>query len=357
VLSAGGDAPGVNAVIRAVVKTATRVYGWRVLGIEDGFEGLLPPPRVVPLAPDDVRGLLPRGGSVLRCTNRGHFALRQVDGELVRDEGAYRDALATLERLALDALIVIGGEGSQRIAHEFAQLGVPVVGVAKTIDNDLAGTDFTFGFDTALDIATEAIDRLHTTAESHGRVILIEVMGRHAGWIALEAGIAGGADAILIPEIPFHVGKAAAKVREREAQGRLFSLIVVAEGARPAGGALVYQDPGGAGRAPRLGGIAARVSEEIERLTGRESRVVVLGHLQRGGTPTAFDRVLASCYGSAAVRAVAEGRIGHVVGWKGNDVVTIPLERAINEVRVVPRTHHLVRVARDLGITLAGDED
>ena len=357
VLSAGGDAPGVNAVIRAVVKTATRVYGWSVIGIEGGFEGLLPPTRTRPLIPDDVRGLLPRGGSVLHCTNRGHFAVGRVDGQPVKDEATYREAVRSVERLGLDAVVVIGGEGSQRIAYELSRLGVPVVGVAKTIDNDLGGTDLTFGFDTALDIATDAIDRLHTTAESHDRVMLVEVMGRHAGWIALQAGIAGGADVILIPEIPFHAEKAAAKVKEREAQGRLFSIMVVAEGARPAGGALVYQDPGAADRAPRLGGIAAQVSAEIERLTGRESRVVVLGHLQRGGTPTAFDRLLASCYGAAAVRAVAEGHVGHIVAWKGNELVTVPLERAITELRVVPRGHYLIGVARDLGITFAGDQD
>lgn len=357
VLSSGGDAPGVNAVIRAVVKTATGVYGWSVVGIEDGFEGLLPPTRTRPLTPDDVRGLLPRGGSVLHCTNRGHFAVRLIEGKVVKDEAAYRAAIGSVARLGLDALVVIGGEGSQRIAYEFSRLGTPVVGVAKTIDNDLGGTDLTFGFDTALDIATDAIDRLHTTAESHDRVLLVEVMGRHAGWIALQSGIAGGADVILIPEIPFHVKKAAAKVKEREAQGRLFSIIVVAEGARPAGGVLVFQDPGGTDRAPRLGGIATQVSDEIERLTGRESRVVVLGHLQRGGSPTAFDRLLASCYGTAAVRAVAEDRVGHIVAWKGNELVTVPLERAIGEPRVVPPAHYLVRVARDLGITFAGDED
>jgi len=357
VLSSGGDAPGVNAVIRAVVKTASRVYGWTVIGIEDGFEGLLPPTRTRALALDDVRGFLPRGGSMLGCSSRGHFAVRPDDGQTVRHERAYREAVASTERLGLDALVVIGGEGSQRIAYELSRLGVPIVGIPKTIDNDLPGTDLTFGFDTALDIATEAIDRLHTTAESHHRVLLVEVMGRHAGWIALQAGVAGGADIILIPEIPFHVEKAAAKVKEREAQGRLFSILVVAEGARPAGGALVYQDPGGSDRAPRLGGIAARVSDEIERLTGRESRVVVLGHLQRGGSPTAFDRLLASCYGSAAVRAVAEGRIGHIVAWQGNEPVTVPFERVIQQVRVVPPGHHLLRVARDLGITFAGDDD
>jgi phosphofructokinase-like protein len=357
ILSSGGDAPGVNAVIRAVVKTATRVYGWHVIGIEDGFEGLLDTPRARLLDADDVRGLLPRGGSLLGCSNRGHFTLRRVDGRLEKNEAAFREAMRNFERLHLDALVVIGGEGSQRIALELSQMGMAVVGVAKTIDNDLSGTDLTFGFDTALDIATDAIDRLHTTAESHDRVLLVEVMGRHAGWIALQSGVAGGADVILIPEIPFHADKAAAKVMERESQGRRFSIIVVAEGAQQAGGAMVYQDVGGSDRLPRLGGIAQRVAVEIERLTGKESRVVVLGHLQRGGTPTAFDRMLASCYGSAAVRAIAAGRFGHIVAWDDNAVVTVPLERAVKDVRTVPPTHYLIGVARDLGITFAGADD
>jgi len=252
---------------------------------------------------------------------------------------------------------VIGGEGSLRTAYEFSLLGMPVVGVPKTIDNDVVGTDLTFGFDTALDIASEAIDRLHTTAESHGRVLLVEVMGRHVGWIALQAGVAGGADVILIPEIPFYIEKAAAKIIQREEQGRHFSIIVVAEGAKPAGGEPVYQESGAIDRPKRLGGIAERVACDIATLTGKESRVVVLGYLQRGGTPTAFDRMLASSYGSAAVRAIADGHLGQLVSWSCNQLSLVPLQQCVNAVKSVPHGHYLIRVARDLAISFAGEED
>jgi 6-phosphofructokinase 1 len=357
VLTGGGDAPGLNAVIRAVVKTAINVYGCSVIGIEDGFDGLLSQPRWRPLIADDVRGLLPRGGTILGTVNRGRFATHVVEGRVVKNEAAYKEAADNLARLGLDGLVVIGGDGSQQIAYEFSLMGVPVVGVPKTIDNDLVGTDLTFGFDTALDIATEAIDRLHTTAESHDRVMLVEVMGRHAGWIALQSGIAGGADVILIPEIPFHIEKVAAKIAEREASGRHFSILVVSEGAKPAGGAEVYQEPATAGRAARLGGIAGVVAHDVEKLTGKESRVVVLGHLQRGGTPTAFDRVLASCYGSAAVRALALGKFGCMVAYKGNEIISVPLEHCVNMIKTVPANHYLIGVARDLAISFGGEDD
>lgn len=358
VLTGGGDAPGLNAVIRAVVKTATKIYGWEVIGIEDGFEGLMRETRTRPITLESVQGLLPRGGTILGTVNRGHFAMRVDEvGKQVKDEAAFSEAIRNFERLGLDALIVLGGEGSQYIANEFFKMGVPVVGVPKTIDNDLVGTDLTFGFDTALDIATESIDRLHTTAESHDRVMLVEVMGRHVGWIALQAGVAGGADAILIPEIPFYVEKVAAKVAERDAQGRHFSIVVVAEGAQAAGGQPVYQDPGAVDRIARLGGMADRVAKDISRLTGKESRVVVLGHLQRGGTPTAFDRMLASCYGSAAVRAVAQGKAGHMVSWSCNEIITVPLDQCVKTIKTVPANHYLIGVARDLSITFAGADD
>jgi ATP-dependent phosphofructokinase / diphosphate-dependent phosphofructokinase len=354
VLTGGGDAPGLNAVIRAVVKTAANIYGWQVLGIADGFEGLLGESRTRTLGVDDVRGLLPRGGTILGTVNRGHFASRDCE---TKDESVYLEALSNFKGLALDALVVIGGEGSLRTAHEFSLLGMPVVGVPKTIDNDVVGTDLTFGFDTALDIATEAIDRLHTTAESHGRVLLVEVMGRHVGWIALQAGIAGGADVILIPEIPFHIENAAAKIIERDQQGRRFSIIVVAEGAKTAGGEPVYQQSESVEHPRRLGGIAECVASDIARLTGKDSRVVVLGHLQRGGTPTAFDRMLASAYGSAAVRAIADGHFGTMVSWSSSQLTLSPLERCVKAAKSVPPDHHLVRVARDLGISFAGSED
>src|ERR1051325_11443859 len=266
VLTGGGDAPGLNAVIRAVVKTATGVYGWAVVGGENGVEGVLGDTPARPLVCDDVRGLLPRGGTILGSANRGHFASRVEAGKYVRDDAVYREAISNFERLGLDALIVLGGEGSQFIAHQFSLMGMSVVGVPKTIDNDLVGTDLTFGFDTALDIATEAIDRLHTTAESHNRVILVEVMGRNVGWIALQSGVAGGADVILIPEIPFYIEKVAAKVRQRDAEGRRFSIIVVAEGAKPVGGGEVYADQGGADKMARLGGIAVQVGDGVSRI-------------------------------------------------------------------------------------------
>lgn len=357
VLTGGGDAPGLNAVIRAVVKTAVRVYGWEVLGIEDGFEGLRDPTTTRRLGVDDVRGLLPRGGTILGAVNKGAFQVRFVDGNPVIEEAAYREAAENFHRLGLGALVVIGGDGSQLIAHHISQFGVPTVGVPKTIDNDLVGTDLTFGFDTALDIATEALDRLHTTAESHDRVLLLEVMGRHAGWIALQSGIAGGADVILIPEIPFHIEKVAAKIKEREVMGRRFSIIVVSEGAKPLGGELVYQELGAAGTPGRLGGIAERVGRELGLLTGKDTRVVVLGHLQRGGTPTAFDRLLATACGATAVHAIAEGKFGHLVAWKDNEITTVPLEICVKGIKAVPHDHYLIRVARDTGISFAGVED
>ena len=356
VLTGGGDAPGLNAVLRAVVKTAINIYGWSVVGIEDGFEGLLGETRMRPLIADDVRGLLPRGGTILGSTNRGNFAQNRAEG-VEALENVYQEALKNFERAGLDAVIVIGGEGSQTIAYEFFKLGMPVVGVPKTIDNDLMGTELTFGFDTALDIATEAIDRLHTTAESHDRVMLVEVMGRHTGWIALQSGIAGGADVILIPEIPFYIDKVAAKVRMRESQGRHFSILVVAEGATPAGGMPVYQDKGGGDRVARLGGIAHYVAETLAPILNKECRVVVLGHLQRGGTPTAFDRSLASCYGSAAVRAIARGLFGHMVAWTGSEIITVSLESCVSSLKTVPPNHYFVGVARDLSISFAGEED
>jgi 6-phosphofructokinase 1 len=356
VLTGGGDAPGLNAVLRAVVKTAINVYGWSVIGIEDGFEGLLGETRMRPLIADDVRGLLPRGGTIWGGMNRGHFARRRDEsGE--GSETVYEEAMRNFARFGLDGLVVIGGEGSQAIAYEFFKQGLPVVGVPKTIDNDLMGTELTFGFDTAGDIATEAIDRLHTTAESHDRVMLVEVMGRHTGWIALQSGIAGGADVILIPEIPFHIEKVAARVKERENQGRHFSIIVVAEGATPAGGMPLYKDAGGSDHTARLGGMAQYVADNLAPVLNKECRVVVLGHLQRGGTPTSFDRLLASCYGSAAVRALSRGMFGHMVAWCCNEIVTVPLERCVNSVKTVPPNHHFIGVARDLSISFAGEED
>lgn len=354
ILTGGGDAPGLNAVIRAVVKTATCEHGMRVIGIEDGFEGLLGATQTRVLSPGDVRGLLPRGGTILGTRNRGHFAERTKDGKKVAVEKVYEEAISNMRILGIDALVVLGGEGTLGIAAEFDKRDIPVCGVPKTIDNDLACTELTFGFVTALDIATEALDRLHTTAESHDRVMILEVMGRNAGWIALHSGIAGGADVILIPEIPFSLDAVIEKIRARDLAGSTFSIIVAAEGALEIGRDLIYQDKGDALRAPRLGGIGMYLQHEIEAKTERESRCVVLGHLQRGGRPNAFDRMLATNFGSCAVRALADGKRGVMVALQAGDVVTVPLSEAIANIKTVPPKGQLVRTARDTGISFAG---
>jgi len=356
-VTGGGDAPGLNAVIRAVVKTAVTEYNLRVMGIEDSFEGLLNETRVRELKPSDVRGLLPRGGTILGTRNRGHFVERGgADGD-IKPEQVYRQAMDNLTRLGIDALIVLGGEGTLGIAAEFDKLGVPVIGVPKTIDNDLACTELTFGFVTALDIATEALDRLHTTADSHDRVMILEVMGRHTGWIALHSGIAGGADVILIPEIPFSLKAVAEKIEERERCDSQFSIIVVAEGAREAGGLEIYQDAGDREHAPRLGGIGHHVAHELERLTGKETRCVVLGHLQRGGTPNAFDRMLATNYGSCAVRALMRGETGKMVALHSADIITVPLAKAVANVKTVDLDSQLIRTARDIGVSFGAVDE
>lgn len=351
-LTGGGDAPGLNAVIRAVVKTAVNVHRWEILGVEDGFEGLLGQGRMRHLTPDSVRGLLPRGGTILGTTNRGSFNAAQSTGDLTTLDRACADAVANLERHGIDALVTIGGDGTQRIAWQFHSRGVRVVGVPKTIDNDLAATDVTFGFDTALATATDACDRLHTTAESHDRVMVLEVMGRTAGWIALHAGIAGGADCILIPEIPFDLARVAEAVLRRHRAGHEFSIIVVAEGAKPAGGEAVLVEDAQPGRSARFGGIGHAVGADLERQTGKETRVVVLGHLQRGGCPTAYDRVLATSLGAAAVRALADGRAGSMVAVRGSEVEPVPLDDVVGKVKNVPVPSPLVRTAVELGIEL-----
>ena len=353
ILTGGGDAPGLNAVIRSVAKTATGEYGMNVIGIEDGFEGLLGDTQTRPLLPSDVRGLLPRGGTILGTRNRGRFVEREGSSA----EEVYAQAVGNLNRLGIDALIVLGGEGTLMIAAEFSRRGVPIVGVPKTIDNDLACTELTFGFVTALDIATEALDRLHTTAESHDRVMILEVMGRNTGWIALHCGIAGGADVILIPEIPFSMESVAAKVRARDAAGSNFSIIVVAEGAVELGHDQIFQDKGDQQKAPRLGGIAQYCRMCLEGLTGKETRCVVLGHLQRGGRPNAFDRMLATTYGACAVRALAKGKTGVMVALQAGEIVTVPILEAIANVKTVPPNGQMVRTARDTGISFGAPDE
>ncbi|MDT4898076.1 MAG: ATP-dependent phosphofructokinase / diphosphate-dependent phosphofructokinase [Acidobacteriota bacterium] len=357
IVTGGGDAPGLNAVIRAAVKTAVGEYGMRVVGIEDSFEGLLGKTSTRELTPADVRGLLPRGGTILGTRNRGAFVKREEKGTKTKLEDSYEEAIKNLLRLGIEALVVLGGEGTLAIAAEFDRRGFPVVGVPKTIDNDLAATELTFGFVTALDIATEALDRLHTTAESHDRVMILEVMGRHAGWIALHSGIAGGADVILIPEIPFSTRSVAEKINQREACGSQFSIIVVAEGAQEVGRDIIYQEQGDRERAPRLGGIGNYLRGEIEEMTGKETRCVVLGHLQRGGSPNAFDRMLATNFGACAVRALATGEHGVMVALSAADIRTVPISEAVAAIKCVPPNGQLVRTARDTGISFGAPDE
>ncbi|MDF1499147.1 MAG: ATP-dependent 6-phosphofructokinase [Anaerolineales bacterium] len=356
ILTGGGDAPGLNAVIRAVVKTALNVYGAQVIGIYDGFDGLYETGRTIELTRAEVRGILPRGGTILGTANRGNpFARRVIrDGEEVVVDVS-DEVLEKIDALQLDTLIVVGGDGTLRISYELYLKGCPIVGVPKTIDNDIGGTDVTFGFDTAVSTATDAIDKLHTTAESHHRVMVLELMGRDAGFIALHAGIAGGADVILIPEVPFDFEKVCRKIDQRAASGRHFSIIAVAEGAFPAGGAQVYSRSGDEISAARLGGISQDVGEFVAETCAMETRVTVLGHLQRGGQPTAFDRWLATRFGAAAVRMAMEGKHGCMASLQGQQVRDIPLEEALAEPKRVDVEGDAVLTARGLGISL-GDE-
>jgi 6-phosphofructokinase 1 len=348
----GGDAPGLNAVIRAAVLSSLR-RGWEVLGIKRGFAGLLGEDDVVSLTRDSVRGIAHMGGTILRTTNRGNpfkWPRQRADGtyeEIDRSD----EMIATARQIGIDAMIVIGGDGSLAIADQLFDKGMHVVGVPKTIDNDVAGTITTFGFDTAVNTALEAIDKLHTTAESHDRVIVIEVMGRHSGFIALHAGLAGTADVILIPEIPFELEKVCDKIRARDKAGRHFSIVVVAEGAIPKGGTESIMGPSMPGQDRRVGGICGRIAYEIQRVTGKETRSLVLGHLQRGGVPTGYDRLLATRFGGAAVRAVEERKWGHMVALQSPHIVTIPMKTALKEAKRVEPMHDVVRTARETGIS------
>ena len=352
ILTGGGDAPGLNAAIRAIVRTAIGEYGMSCVGIEDSFEGILGATHTVKLTTKSVSGILPRGGTILGTRNRGSF-VKMVDGRAVYPEMPIGEALANLDILGIEALIVLGGEGTLGIAEQFHKRGFPIIGVPKTIDNDLAATELTFGFMTAIDIATEALDRLHTTAASHDRVMILEVMGRNTGWIALHAGLAGSADLILIPEIPFCFDSIVKKVQARERSGSRFTNVVVAEGAVEVGKTAMYQDPD----AIRLGGVGGYVSRRIQELTGKETRCVVLGHLQRGGSPNAFDRMLGTNLGSCAVRALASGETGKMVGLQAGTIVTVPLSEACKNIKSVPIDGQLVRTARDIGISFAAPKE
>lgn len=342
ILTGGGDAPGLNAVIRAVVKHGVGQRHWQVIGSEDAFNGLLSDPRrLVNLTPVSCQGLLHRGGTILGTTNRGDpFAWQTDDGQVV-DRAA--ELAANIRDEGLEGLIVVGGDGTQRIAARLmAEHGVPVIGVPKTIDNDLGATDFTFGFWSAIDVATDALDRLHTTAESHDRVMLCEVMGRDAGWIALYAGVAGGADCIAIPEVPYDVERYVAKIRRRKRLGRQFTLIVVAEGAAPMG-------------EPPRKGAAARLAQLIEERLAVETRVTVLGHLQRGGSPVPFDRVLATRFGVKAVELISEGRWGELVCLDRNEITSVPIAEAAGPPSLVEPHHDLIRTGKAVGIEF-GDQ-
>ena len=325
ILTGGGDAPGLNAVIRAVVRKAEKIYGDRITGFADGWRGLLEG-KALALTSEGTRGLLPRGGTILGTSRTNPFG---VDGGAAKVE-------ATIAHLGIEALVAIGGEDTLGVAQKLFERGVPVVGVPKTIDNDLSGTEVTFGFDTAVQIAVDAIDRLHTTAESHNRVLICEVMGRHAGWIATLAGIAGGAAYILVPERDFDVAEVCDSLVERHQKGRYASIIVVAEGAEPREGSMVVQS----GEVDefghvRLGGIGERLAREIRGRTGFDTRVTVLGHIQRGGTPTAFDRVLATRFGIAAIDTVHDGAFGQMVALRCGRIVRVPLAEAVNSLKTV----------------------
>jgi phosphofructokinase-like protein len=348
----GGDAPGLNAVIRAAVLSAIN-RGWDVCGIKRGFAGLLGEDEVVPLTRESVRGIAHLGGTILRTTNRGnpfHYPRVQPNGSVVEEDRS-DELIDNARRLGIDAVISIGGDGSLTIAKLLCDRGMNVVGVPKTIDNDVSGTITTFGFDTAVNTALDAIDKLHTTAESHDRVIVLEVMGRDAGFIALHSGLAGTADVILIPEIPYDISKVCEKIQARDRAGRHFSIVVVAEGAFPRGGTVSLIGESLPGESRRLGGLCEPIAREIQQRTGKETRSLVLGHLQRGGMPTGYDRLLATRFGGAAVRAVADGKWGHMVALQSPHIVTIPIEQALREPKRVDPTHDVVLTARATGIS------
>jgi 6-phosphofructokinase 1 len=344
ILTGGGDCPGLNAAIRAVVKAAIGIHGLEVYGIENGFDGLIKK-QARPLALEDVRGILTKGGTILGATRRHNpFQYQEKTGTVDRS----RTVLENVAALGLDALAVLGGDGTLTIADRLWQMGLPLVAIPKTIDNDLCGTDVAIGFNTAVVTAMEALDKLHTTAESHHRVMVVEVMGNKAGWIALESGIAGGADVILIPEIPFSIEKACATVVGRKSLARPFSMIVVSEGARAIGREEVYVDPS----RRRLGGIAQAVAEEIEKRVELESRILVLGHLQRGGSPNSFDRVLASRFGVHALRLITQGNFGKMVALRNGEVVATPIREAVAKLNLVDPNCDLALTAEALGISL-----
>lgn len=355
ILTGGGDCPGLNAVIRAVVKHAHSSYGWDVVGIRDGFKGLYLED-YVDLDRSKVRNLLTRGGTILGSSNFANpfaYPVKLPDGR-VEVHDVSQTCLQNLDKLDLEGLVVVGGDGTQSFGKRFNDAGAKIVAVPKTIDNDLEATDYTVGFQTAVDVVVDALDRLHTTAESHDRIMVCEVMGRYAGWIALTAGIAGGADVILIPEIEYDIERVVAAIHKRHGRGVSFSILVVAEGAKPKGGDYAVERDGDVTRQAKLGGAGQRLAEEIQQLTDYEVRVTVLGHLQRGGTPSAFDRLLATRYGVKAVDLIHEGSFGHVTALVGNKIVVRPLDTAVAKLKQVDPNGDLVAAARKTGVELGG---
>ena len=351
----GGDAPGLNAVIRAATLAALN-RGWEVVGIRDGYNGLFLPEQypdggLINLTRARVRGITHMGGTILGTTNRGnplHYPMVDKQGRAYEKDRS-NEVLRAFRREKIDALIAIGGDGSLAIAHAVAEKGLRVIGVPKTIDNDLEHTVVTFGFDTAVSFATECLDRLHSTAQAHKRIMVVEVMGRYAGWIALNSGISGSADAILIPEIPYELNKVAEKSAQRDRMGRTFSIVVVAEGAKPIGGEVSVLSKE-LGRADRLGGLGERVARDLQALTGKEARAVVLGHLLRGGSPTTFDRLVALRFGAAAVRALAEGQSNVMVALDPPIVRYVPLKKVAGRMKDVPLDCDTILTGRELGI-------
>lgn len=351
ILNSGGDCPGLNAVIHGVVGAANTL-GWEVVGFRDGFEGLLPPGDYMMLDSDKTLGIMKLGGTILGTTNKGHFVAKVGEGNVSQvPVEIVEKAKNTLRHLEVGALIVVGGDGSLTTGLQLYQMGIPVIGVPKTIDNDIQATSTSFGFDSAVAAVVDALDRLHTTAESHKRVIVLEVMGRHAGWIALYGGMAGGADVILLPEIPFDLEHVSQAIRKRDAAGRHSTLVVVAEGARMESGELLTKEKVGAKGEDRLGGIGDYVAKAIEKSTGKETRACTLGHLQRGGAPTALDRILGVRFGAKAVHLIEQGSFGRMVSYQQYHVGDVPIEEAVHQLRLVDRGSEIVKAARAIGIS------
>ncbi len=351
VLTGGGDCPGLNTVLRAVVKTAVGKYNYEVYGFKDGYKGLVLN-NYIKFKPGDVSGILDKGGTILGTSNRDNpFKFKVEQDGKVEYKDMSQQVMDNVKELGIDCMVMIGGDGTLTSARDFARKGLNVIGVPKTIDNDLSATDITFGFMTAVETATDAIDKLHSTAESHHRVMILEVMGRYAGWIALEAGIAGGADVIILPEIPYDITRVVDKITERTEQGKNFSIIVVSEGAKSTTGEMVVSKVLKDSPDPiRLGGIGNKIADEVEKYTGIETRVTVLGHLQRGGRPIPYDRILSTRYGVEAVEMISRGNFGNMVSLQGDKIGSVSLEDAVGKLKTVPLDSELIRIAKSVGV-------